>query len=177
MELLYSGLSGSHLYGLARPGSDVDVFRVVSVAPSWHHRRRYAHQKVVDGFDVTVVDFPTWLDQCRRGHPQSLEAMFASNPATDKVSSFRAGYRAEVGAMTVTYQVVMEGYLHADTVKGRRHALRLGLNLAAAQQHRRFRPELSGVDREWVHAAATDVDSMDDVFGMVSARVGYGMMR
>lgn len=77
-ETLFKTVHGSRLYGLSHANSDEDYYTVVTKRPSdtrfgRQTRARYAKQKINGNEDSMVVDFGTWVEQCRSGVPQALE--------------------------------------------------------------------------------------------------------
>ena len=151
MDVLFKTRHGSHLYGLAHADSDEDWFTVVTKkeGSTAHTRKRYARQSIVDGIDSTVVDFGTWLTLCEKGVPQALEAMFSTQPVTDKLAALRAGYRAGPAAYD-TYLRTIKSFAMQDEFKPKRHALRLALNMYDMRRTGRFNPTLSPMEVEFV---------------------------
>lgn len=167
MEVLFKTLHGSHLYGLAHAGSDVDWFTVVTKkdGTTAHTRKKYARQSIVDGVDSNVVDFGTWMVGCANGVPQYLEAMFSPIPEVDRISEFRQSFYVTHGAYARYMRTIKSFALAEDpSTKRRRHALRLGLNLQSIGRYGRFNPTLSEEDAKYISDMATK--SHEDVLGL-----------
>lgn len=139
MEILFKTPHGSKLYGLNHAGSDDDWYTVVVKPPT--KKARYSTHKIIDNDDSVVVDFGTWLELCRKGVPQALEAMFSDMAVTDKVADLRAGFYVGTGVYD-TYMRTIKSFAYGEGPKQRRHALRLGLNMRDIRQYGRFDPRL-----------------------------------
>lgn len=147
--MLYKTVHGSHLYGLAHAESDNDFYVVVETQPK--KKAKYAKHSVVDGVDVTTLDFGTWVNQCQAGVPQALEAMFSHYPLfeADGVKEFRNSFRVGPG-MRDRYYRTIDNFLAEPDFKRNRHALRLALNLRDGLRYGRFNPTLSPRAKVWV---------------------------
>jgi predicted nucleotidyltransferase len=169
-EVLFKTVHGSRLYGLSHAGSDEDFYTVVTKTPvddryNRQTKARYAKQKITGSEDSFVVDFGTWIEMCKSGVPQALEAMFSQMPIEDRIGEFRASFR--------TGPVVMDKYLKTiksfalaedDTIKKRRHALRLALNMRELAETGRFNPTLSQEDANWITSMSSKTH--EDVYGL-----------
>lgn len=148
-KILFSTPHGSHLYGLANEDSDNDYYTVVTKMPVDHRwgrqtRSKYAKQKIQDGEDHLVIDLGTWLEQCRSGVPQALEAMFSNEATVDHLYALRSGYRVGTGVYDRYLRTIKSFALSEDDgFKRRRHALRLAHNLADIRRYGRFEPTLT----------------------------------
>lgn len=140
MEILFQTIHGSHLYGTARPGSDEDYYTVIANRP--RTRKRYAKQTIKGNRDETVIDFSTWRMYCDLGVPQALEAMFSPIPEVDHIADFRRSYHIDTAAVVGRYRRTIKSFSLGGTVKLRRHALRLAVNLRDAVELGRFNPVL-----------------------------------
>jgi len=156
MKILYKTIHGSRLYGLAHEGSDWDYYTVVDRVEK--KKAAFHTHTIVDGVDSQVVDFGTWVNDCQRGVPQALEAMFSTKPVVDHIAEFRAGFRA--GTNDYAYRSVMKrmSFEHEDSFKHRRHMLRLGINLAELGARRRCWPTLDPLTIKFVNAYAKTHD-------------------
>jgi hypothetical protein len=171
METLFKTVHGSRLYGLNHAGSDEDFYTVVTKKTyatryGQQPKARYAKQKIDGNEDSMVVDFGTWVEMCRSGVPQALEAMFSNmQVGDDRIADFRRSFR--VGTEVYErYFRTMKSFALADdpTIKKRRHALRLALNLNEMARTGRFNPTLSPEDARWITGMATK--SHEDVYGL-----------
>lgn len=161
MEVLFKTPHGSRLYGMAHESSDEDWYTVVVKPPT--KKKRYSTHKIVDNDDSVVVDFGTWLELCRKGVPQALEAMFSGMAVTDKVPALRAGFRVGTEVYD-TYLRTIKSFAYGEGYKQRRHALRLALNLRDIREYGRFEPTLTAQEAKDISARA-ELGS-DDVYTM-----------
>lgn len=169
-ETLFKTVHGSRLYGLAHAGSDEDFYTVVTKTPvdtrfGRQTRARYAKQTINDGEDSMVVDFGTWVEMCRSGVPQALEAMFSDMAIEDRIADFRRGFRVGTEVYERYYRTIKSFALaEDDTFKKRRHALRLAFNLRDIGRYGRFNPTLDPDTARYI----TDMShkSHNDVYGL-----------
>jgi hypothetical protein len=146
-KILFRTIHGSHLYGLARPDSDIDYYEVVDSVPT--KRAGYCRQTISDGIDVTRIDLGTWIRQCERGTPQALEAMFSRTHEIDHIGPLRAGFRAG-GPVMATYLRTIRSFIEATDPKRTKHAVRLALNAQSIARYGRFDPRLTGQEAGYV---------------------------
>jgi len=160
MELIFKTPHGSHLYGLNHADSDEDFYSVYrrEVKRTNHTRYKWAKQSIVDGVDTVRVDFGTWVRWCDKGVPQALEAMFSPVPIVDEISAYRAAYRVGITNMRDTYYRTMDNFVQEGSIKRKRHALRLFLNLRQANRYGRFNPRLTARQKFWVEQVAQRFD-------------------
>lgn len=170
-ETLFKTVHGSRLYGLAHAGSDEDFYTVVTKQPTETRygrqaRARYAKQKINGQEDSMVVDFGTWVEMCRSGVPQALEAMFSNmQVGDDRIADFRRAYRVGTEVYEKYYRTIKSFALSEDnSIKKRRHALRLALNLRDIGRYGRFNPTLSQEDADYITWMSGK--SHDDVYGL-----------
>ncbi len=169
-EVLFTTVHGSKLYGLAHANSDDDFYTVVTKKETDSRygkqtRARYAKQTIVGDLDTTVVDFGTWVEMCRKGVPQSLEAMFSTMATEDRIADFRASFRVGTEVYACYFDTIKSFALSEDEgFKKRRHALRLALNLRDLGRYGRFNPTLSKEDVEYITLYATK--GHEDVYGL-----------
>lgn len=170
-EVLFKTVHGSRLYGLSHADSDEDFYTVVtkqSTATRFGRqtRARYAKQKIDGNEDSMVVDFGTWVEMCKSGVPQALEAMFSNMPVgDDRIADFRSGFRVGTEVYERYFRTIKSFALSEDkTIKKRRHALRLALNLRDIGRYGRFNPTLSVEDARFITNMAHK--SHEDVYGL-----------
>src|SRR5690349_2398845 len=168
-EVLFKTVHGSRLYGLAHADSDEDFYTVVTKVPytgRGQGKARYAKQKISGSEDSMVVDFGTWVEMCKSGVPQALEAMFSSMPVGDyRIAAFRSTFRLGTEVYERYLRNIKSFALaEDDTIKKRRHALRLALNFRELREYGRFNPTLSVEDAECITRMATKTH--DDVYGL-----------
>lgn len=138
-KILFRTISGSRLYGLEHEGSDWDYYTVVDTVRT--KKATYSTHKIVDGIDSVVVDMGTFIGLCQKGVPQALEAMFSTKADIDHIPEFRAAFRA--GTEIKAYLGAMKQCASEDTLKSRRHTIRLGVNLSQIGRNKRFNPTLN----------------------------------
>lgn len=170
-ETLYKTIHGSRLYGLAHAGSDEDFYTVVTKVETdtrfgRQTRSRYAKQTIIGQEDSMVVDFGTWVEMCKSGVPQALEAMFSAMPVgDDRLSDFRASFRVGTEVYERYLRTIKSFALSEDPgFKKKRHALRLALNLNEMGRTGRFNPTLSDKDAAYITDRAIG-RSHSDVYG------------
>ena len=170
-EVLFKTVHGSRLYGLSHAGSDWDYYTVVTKRVSdtrfgRQTRAKYAKQKITGDQDSMVIDFGTWVEQCRSGVPQALEAMFSAMPVgEDRIADFRRGYRVGTEVFERYFRTIKSFALAEDDgIKKRRHALRLALNLNELARTGRFNSTLSAEDARYITNMAHK--SHEDVYGL-----------
>lgn len=171
MKVLFKTIAGSRLYGLAHEDSDWDYYTVVDRVAK--RKPAYHTHSIVDGLDSTVVDFGTWVNDCQKGVPQALEAMFSQKAEYDEIAEFRAAFVG--GREYYAYNSVMKvmKFEHADSFKHRRHMLRLGINLSDLRMFGRFNPTLSRDVIDLISAHA-EIDDMETCYESAK-RVAYGL--
>jgi hypothetical protein len=143
-KLLYSVKHGSHLYGLAHPGSDTDIYSV-------YFGKGKTTQKIVNNLDTTCVSLDSFLRHASQGNPQALEAMFATNPIVDHITYLRSAFRPSIPATVDTYRRTIKNFALSYTdVKSQRHAIRLSLSLLQLLECGDFNPTLTHTEKELV---------------------------
>lgn len=146
MTVLLRTVSGSHLYGLAHAGSDLDYYQVVADNPTV--RRSYSRQTIADGIDTTTVNLSTWLHHVQAGVPQACEALMAPTPEVDLIEAFRKSYVLGSGVWS-RYLQTIKSHAYQDVgtpehiQKRKRHALRYAWNLREMRETGRFNPQLT----------------------------------
>lgn len=137
---------GSNLYGTATPTSDEDRYIVLEPSRTVEARlRKFPLQLLYAKQDVYVTDVSSFMMMCDAGVPQALEALKSRQAIVDNIP-WRHSYR--VGGLYVARHLRAMRSMHVrDTVKGRRHAARIGLNLRALRLHGTFNPTLSEVEK------------------------------
>lgn len=170
-EVLFKTVHGSRLYGLAHAGSDDDFYTVVTKKPvdtryNRQERIKYAKHKIVGDEDSTVVDFGTFVEMCKSGVPQALEAMFSDMTiGVDRIESFRHSFVCGTQVYERYFRTIKSFALSEDDgIKKRRHALRLALNLKELGERGRFNPTLTPEDAAWITDMAHK--SHSDVYGL-----------
>lgn len=157
-EVVFRTVHGSHLYGMAGPHSDVDIYTVTT-------SRNRARQTVARHSDGTVSDavtigFDTFLEYAFSGSHQSVEALFS--PYKEWGDGMEECYGAMLDGMRVTggdvlakYGRTIASFSHADDFKRRRHACRLWLNMQKLRWDGRFNPRMTTDEILWATELAT----------------------
>ena len=142
MSILLRTVHGSHLYGLSKPGSDLDYYVVVD-----GKNKKVNKQTIVNGVDTNVVCLDTFLSLCQKGVPQALEALYSPYATVDGIPYIRHTFYAHGSVVESTYRRTIKNFWDdrrgMDTFKVRRHALRLMLNLKDIREYGKIYPVLS----------------------------------
>jgi len=154
MALLLRSFAGSHLYGLARPESDLDYYEVHdrSLAGNLGKERKTV-QTIVDGVDVTAVGLSHFMDLAISGSHQALDAMFSERTAVDEITAMRKGFRVGQHIAPIYNGIIIKFALQ-DTPRKRKHAVRLAYNLHDMMETGRFNPTLTPERAQHVLATA-----------------------
>lgn len=149
MNTALETIHGSKLYGLSHSNSDHDTYAVLSDAS-----KRYARQSIKGKDDIMLISLHRFLSLCDEGVPQALEALFSPYAKMDPryAPMFRA-FRIGATQMSIRYRRTILNFgfqaqeknadgerIPADTLKLRRHALRLCYNLSDGLRYGRFNP-------------------------------------
>lgn len=153
MTILLRTIHGSHLYGLAHADSDTDIYEVFVTTRT--ARKRNIKQTISNGVDKTSVDMSTFMHMVDECVPQALEALWSPVAEIDKIHEFRTQYRVNSAKMKEVYVRTALKFVEEGTVKHRRHALRLILNLGTALEYGKFNPQLSATDLIILNAAGS----------------------
>jgi predicted nucleotidyltransferase len=137
MEVLFKTIHGSRLYGLSHENSDYDYYVVVDKMD-----RLKSQHEIVDDVDTTTVDLGMWIDQCQRGTPQALEAMFSEKPDVDNVPDLRRDFKAGSHSFFTFLRVIksLQGW---DDFKHKRHMIRLAYEAQDLARYGRFNPTMT----------------------------------
>lgn len=146
---------GSRLYGLAHANSDQDTYTIFTDAPD-----NLRFQSIKGADDQFWISLDQFLLLCADGTPQALEAMFSPMATcTPLMAAYRGAYRASLSAMRMKYRRTITNFAEGDTLKKRRHALRLALNLTDAERFGgRFCPTMTAERATWL----TETASLDN---------------
>ena len=127
---------GSHLYGLAREDSDLDFFRVVRTGAKTKHLMR-------GQFDLTEVPLELFLRNIYSGSHQSCEALFSPSAwVHPDWKPMLSGWRVTGEDAFSKYRRTIKKFSYG-TPKQKRHAMRLGYNLAELRKTGRFNPVMT----------------------------------
>lgn len=143
MTILLRSFAGSHLYGLARPESDLDYYEVHTEALAGGlGKERKTVQTIVDGIDITAVGLSHFIDLASSGSHQALDAMFSERIVLDEISAFRRNFRVGLNVVPVYNRLIFD-FVHFADVRKRKHAARLTFNLHDMAETGRFNPTLT----------------------------------
>lgn len=148
LTLLFRTVHGSHLYGINRPDSDLDIYEVYANRPK--RKSRFIKQNIRDGVDVVRLDLSTFMLYADRGSHQALEAMFSPVAEVDVISDLRKSYRLNTNTLVHKYCDVIHSFMHMDGIKPKRHAVRIGWCLHDALEDGRFNPVLTALRRTYL---------------------------
>jgi len=154
-ETIFETIHGSHLYGLAHEGSDMDVFRVTtSLATKARH-----HQG--EDQDTATVPWGVFLQRIHEGSHQSVEALFSPhkdwNPKCESFAAMLDGYRITGSNVFAKYERTIKKFCYGD-FKRRRHAARLQMNLIELRRHGRFNPVMTDEQKSWATLVAERIE-------------------
>lgn len=154
MALLFQTIHGSHLYGTAHDGSDIDLYSVFDGKFNTLH-------KASSSLDVTTVSLDNFMRLAEKGVPQALEAMWSSNPSVDRIKAVRSGFRPNIPSAINTYASTISSFLRNPEVKMMRHAVRLSMNLRDLYDYGTFSPALSDLDKAFLETY-TSLDQLEE---------------
>jgi hypothetical protein len=151
-ELLFSTPHGSRLYGLHHANSDHDRFDVYGWA------KGKSKQRIFGSSDVTSTSIDRFLRSCDKGVPQYLEAMFSEQATVDRIPYIRENYHVNMTNVRDVYKRTIKAFWMEGTeeasLKLRRHAARLHINLESMENTGRFNPTLTPKEVQWVNEVA-----------------------
>lgn len=162
MTLIFKTIHGSHLYGMAHAGSDVDTFSVVTNDHDFGDRptRQTVHgfgDKVEDDLTFTLGEF---MKRADKGSHQSLEAMFS--PVKEWAISPHP-YQRYIENWVISgpnvfhaYERTIRKFAYGD-LKRRRHGVRLAQNLAVLRHLGRFNPRMSTKQISYANQLANEL--------------------
>jgi len=152
--ILFQTIHGSRLYGLSHDDSDYDYYTVVDKVK--HRKAKYATHSIIGNRDSVVVDFGTWIEQCKQGVPQALEAMFSQKAEVDEIEWFRWAFHVGSNEVFDRYLRTIKSFAFSekDPYKRKRHSLRLALNFAQMRKAGRFNPTLARTEVEMISEMA-----------------------
>lgn len=154
---------GSHLYGLARPDSDIDLYTVYDFLNKRYRPKKQAEQEIEGETDSYKISLDRFREHVRKGIPQALEALFArkqfnldADPLWGDVIDGglrKVIYQAEFvreNAMD-TYRRTIINFFKEDNFKKNRHGFRLLLNASDLKRVAFFDPTLDNQDIDYVN--------------------------
>jgi predicted nucleotidyltransferase len=140
---------GSHLYGLARPDSDLDLYTVYDFLNKNWRPRRQVKQRIENETDHVKISLEKYSEQVNKGVPQALEVLFAREEFwLDYSAEWHAQrelltYFLQIDTVLDTYRRTVINFFAEDDFKKNRHGFRLLLNANELQKTGRFDPTLT----------------------------------
>lgn len=162
MNLIFSTVHGSHLYGMAHAGSDQDFYEV------YEGGGIDLKQTLIEGIDTVRGPLEAFTRRALTGSHQSCEALFSPvkefEPGMrEKYGAYLDGFRVMGGEVFAKYERTIRKFSYGD-FKRRRHAARLALNLRDLRLCGRFNPQLDEDQIKHVNNVA-NAYSKDDLAG------------
>ena len=140
-DFILHTIHGSHLYGLAKPGSDADMYTVMR-----DDERK--SQTVASGVDRVVRGLDGFMLLVNQGSHQAVEAAFSN------VKNVHPDYERYLQSLRVTgaevfgrYERTIKSFCFGDQKK-RVHAVRLSMNLADLRYCGRFDPTMTSFQKK-----------------------------
>lgn len=151
MDILLKTIHGSHLYNLANADSDTDWYVVYA-------GKGRAKQTIVDGIDTMTISLDSFLHQCRKGVPQSLEALYSQKKEIDRIPFIADSFNPVNVEVYKTYIRTINNFwadgTRKSSIKRKRHAIRLCFNLSDILRYGKFNPEISLFQRDLIYKLA-----------------------
>lgn len=142
---------GSHLYNLARPQSDLDLYVIYEFPFKIYRPKKLATQSITDESDTMKIEIERFKNLCLKGVPQALEALYSpeqywldSHDKWPKLSEEIKDYiSANKNEILSTYKRTAMNFMLKDDFKKNRHAFRLIINASEFDLVSRITPNLS----------------------------------
>jgi hypothetical protein len=153
---------GSHLYGLARPDSDLDTYEVYDFFNHRYRPRRQARQEIDQdsNTDSTRVSLERFESFCLNGVPQAIETLFAPVEAIIEVhpdwweEAGRIQASLDRNKVLDTFRRTCVNFMKEDDAKKNRHAYRIVINARAFKATGSFNPRLNEWDAGFISGIA-----------------------
>jgi len=150
MSILLRTVHGSHLYNLNHDNSDTDYYEVYS-------GKGRAKQTIVGDIDTLRISYDSFMFQCRKGVPQALEALYSPVKEIDEIPFITDSFNPISTEVYKTYVRTIRNFWKEGSLKRKRHAVRLCINLSCIMRYGRFNPSLTQIEKIFV-VAYGDVD-------------------
>lgn len=139
--IILETIHGSRLYGLSRADSDEDVFRVVARRDK--PKVEYTFLPGWTGYDYSEFGLDNFLANVYAGSHQSCEALWSPYATIHPtyLPLFR-NIRVTGADAFARYRRTIRSFSYGE-LKKRRHAVRLGFDLADLRRYGRFNPVLT----------------------------------
>ena len=156
--LLFETIAGSRLYNMDHPDSDYDYWQVYANQP--RRKAKYIKQKISGKNDQVVMDLSTFMLYADRSSHQVLECMFSDRANIDLIKNLRQSFRLNINTFVPLYQRTIKAFGLSESIKSKRHAVRMCWNLQQGLDYARFDPALTNEQAAWLmHATAAELDS------------------
>jgi predicted nucleotidyltransferase len=140
---------GSHLYGLARPDSDIDLYTVYDFQNKNWRPRRQVKQRIEGETDQVKISLEKYIEQLKKGVPQAVEVLFARpecwldyDPNWEGIAGALEQHLVVTDVLE-TYKRTVMNFFAEDNFKKNRHGFRLLLNADELKRTNQFNPTLS----------------------------------
>lgn len=141
---------GSHLYGLAGPTSDVDLYTVYNFYNSRYRPTRQVRQRIEEETDHVKISLEKYTEQVKKGVPQALEALWATGKNVLEKDSAWIEVAADlewtvqdnIDVVLDTYKRTIMNFFSEDDFKRNRHGFRLLMNANDLRIQGFFNPTL-----------------------------------
>lgn len=141
---------GSHLYGLAEPTSDVDLYTIYKFHNQRYRPKRQVHQRIEEETDHVKISLDKFTEQVTKGVPQALEALWADSAHTldrdpewtDIAAELEWVVEDNIQEVLETYKRTINNFFAEDNFKKNRHGFRLLYNANDLKTYGYFDPRL-----------------------------------
>jgi predicted nucleotidyltransferase len=174
-------LHGSHLYGLARPDSDLDYYEIYDFYNRRYRPKKQSSQKIVGQLDEVKITLDRYIDLCFKGVPQAVEVLFSpeetwviENDWLNISSQIKSELRNHMPAILETYKRTALNFFFSkkDGEKKKRHAFRLLLNASELKVSGQMHTRLVGEQVELIDELSTSFKSEEKFKDMVYETFG-----
>lgn len=145
---------GSHLYGLARPDSDIDLYTIYDFLNKNWRPRKQVKQHIEDETDQVKISLDKYIDQLKKGVPQAVEVLFAHpehwldyDPAWQEIAGSLEQHLV-ISDVLATYRRTVMNFFAEENFKKNRHGFRLLLNADELKRTYGFNPTLTEYQAE-----------------------------
>lgn len=151
MTVLFTTITGSHMYGLAHANSDNDKAIILVDSPEISQKR--FTQEFIGNDDIQTFTFNKLLSQALRGVPSALEIMWSTKATPSWADSIRFSIRPKLGgAISRHHGYILNSLKQLDSksdltdykrMKIARHCARWALNANKLYLHGIYNPTLT----------------------------------
>lgn len=153
---------GSHLYGLARPSSDIDLYTVYDFTHKNYRPNRQVGQIIDEEVDSVKISWDKFREFVFKGVPQALEVLFSDSTFwldwreewIKKTNSLQEEIDMHIPDILDTYRRTIMNFFAEEDFKKNRHGFRLLLNAGELKTEGWFDPTLAGIQKEYINGKA-----------------------